>query len=75
MTNSFDFINLDNALNLLIFVILFGYCVYAFLLMMRVRILAQTLNTEKSSFISFLAKIHFFVVLAGSVVVTFLILL
>lgn len=75
LTNSFEIINVKNALALVVFVVLFGYCVYSFLLMMRVRILAQTLKTDKSSIVSFFAKVHFFIALAGSILVVFLILL
>ena len=74
MTDIVDIITVKNAFRLLIMVILFGYSLFSLVLMFRIKILADTLKTQKSGFVSFLAQLHFFMVLAGSVLVAFLIL-
>ncbi len=70
-----DLLTMGNVFRLLLMVILFGYAGYSFLLMMRVRILAETLKTERSGFVSLLAKLHFFMVIVGCVIVGILVLL
>lgn len=75
MIDLVEILTMKNVLRLLMIVILFGYCVFAFVLMLRVRILSQTLVTQKSTFVSFLARIHAIVVIVGSAIVGILILL
>lgn len=75
MDEVFELITVRNALSLLIFVFLFGYVVFAFLLFLRIRILAKTLETIRSGFVVLLANAHFLMVLIGSIVVALLILI
>ena len=70
-----DIFTLKNVIRMLLFIILFGYCFFAFLLYVRVRILTQTLNTSKSGFTLFLARAHLLMAIIGSIIVTVLILL
>lgn len=74
MIDIVDIITTKNVFRLLIFVILFGYNVFSLVLMFRIRILADTLKTEKSVLVSMLAKLHFLMVLIGSILVAFMIL-
>ena len=74
MVEALDFFTVKNALRLLILVFLFGYSIFSLLLMLRIRILAQTLKTPKSPLMSLLAKIHVLMVVIGSVLVAILIL-
>ncbi len=73
--NLVDILTLRNVLKVAMVVILFGYVGYTFLMMMRVRILSQTLNTVRSAFVYTLARIHFFGALIGSLIVVLLVLL
>jgi len=74
MTDTFDFLTIENTFRVLIFVFLFGYCLFSLVLMFRIKILADTLQTKKSGFVSLVANLHFFLVLAGSILVGILIL-
>lgn len=74
MVEFLEIFTVKNALRLLIFVFLFGYSAFALLLSLRIRILAQTLKTSKSALIALLAKMHFIMVVIGSVIVGILIL-
>ncbi|MBN2100994.1 hypothetical protein JW710_03860 [Candidatus Dojkabacteria bacterium] len=74
MTEFFDMLTVRNTLRLVILVMLFGYCIFSFFLLLRVRILAQTLKTDKSWFINLLAQIHALVVVVGSIIVSILVL-
>lgn len=73
MVSIIDFLTLKNALRLLLLVFMFGYCIYAFFLMMRVKILAQTLKTEKSATIATFAWLHFIMVIVGCLITAILI--
>jgi hypothetical protein len=70
----FDLLTIKNVYRLLMFVILFGYNLFCFFLMLRIRILAQTLKTKKSIFTIRIAQIHCLVVFGGSILVGILIL-
>lgn len=74
MVDAFDFFTIQNAIRLLIFVFAFGYCIFSLLLMLRIRILAETLKTPKSPLMVALAKIHVLMVVIGSILVGILIL-
>lgn len=74
MIEFLEIFTVKNALRLLIFVFLFGYSAFSLLLSLRVRILAQTLKTPRSALIALLAKMHFLMVVIGSVIVGILIL-
>lgn len=69
-----DLLTLKGIFRVLIFIVLFGYCAYSLFLMLRVRILAQTLKTDRSPFVAFLGRIHFLIVIIGSIVAGTLIL-
>lgn len=75
MVEMLDFFTMKNTFRVLLLVILFGYCAFALFLMLRVRILSETLKTEKSVFVNFLARLHVFMVIGGSILVSILILL
>ncbi len=74
MVEILDVFTIKNMLRLVLFVFMFGYCAFAFLLSLRINILAKTLKTPRSSFITLLAKVHFLVVLIGCIIVGILIL-
>lgn len=74
MIDIVDVLTMKNVFRVLIFVILLGYNIFSLVLMFRIRILADTLKTPKSPMVSMLATVHFFLVLAGSILVAFLIL-
>lgn len=70
-----DFFTMKNAFRLLIMVFVFGYVLFSLVLMLRIQILSDTLLTKRSPLVNYLAKIHFFMVLVGSIVISLLILL
>ena len=74
MVEVLDLLTIKNSFRLLIFVLLFGYCMFSLLLMLRVSILAETLETIRSGFVKLLAKMHLMMVIIGSVIVGILIL-
>lgn len=74
MVEFIDIFTVKNALRLLIFVFLFGYCIFSLLLMLRIRILAQTLKSPKSLLMASLARLHVLMVIIGSIIVGILIL-
>jgi hypothetical protein len=75
MVEALDFLTLKNALRLVVIVFMFGYCVFAFILSTRVKILADTLKTEKSGTMAVLAWSHFLMAIIGCVIVGILIML
>jgi hypothetical protein len=74
MTDIVDILTIKNVFRVLIFVILFGYNLFSLVLMFRIGILADTLKTKRSVFVSLLSKAHFLMVLVGSILVAFMIL-
>lgn len=74
MIDVIDVITFKNVFRVLIFVIMFGYNFFALMLMLRIRILADTLKSSNSKLIVFLAVMHEIIVLGGSILVGFLIL-
>ena len=74
MIEAMDIFTVKNALRLVILVFLFGYVMFSLVLMLRMKILAQTLKTPRSPLIALLAKMHFLMVLIGSILVGFLIM-
>lgn len=74
MVEVFDLFTIKNSFRLLIFVLLFGYAMFSLLLMLRINILADTLETVRSGLVKFLAKLHLLMVIIGSVIVGILIL-
>jgi hypothetical protein len=70
-----DILTMRNVYRLLVLVILFGYNLFSVFLMLRIRILAQTLKTKKSALALKIAQLHMFIVFAGSILVGILILL
>ncbi|MBN1618982.1 hypothetical protein JW887_06630 [Candidatus Dojkabacteria bacterium] len=75
MVDPFDFFTLKNAFSVLMLVLLFGYCIFSLLLMLRVRILSQTVETKLGGFINFLARAHLVFVVAASIVIAILVLI
>lgn len=69
-----EILTIKNVFRVLVFVIMLGYCIFSFVLMLRIRILADTLKTQKSGVVSLLAKLHFLMTFVGSILVGFLIL-
>jgi len=74
MDSTIDLFTIKNSFRLLIFVLLFGYTMFSLVLMFRIKILAETLETDKSAVVNFLAKLHFLMVLVGSIIVGILIM-
>lgn len=74
MEDLIDILTLKNVLRVLLLVVMFGYNIFALMLMLRLRILAQTLKSSNSGMISFLSLMHMIIVLCGSILVGFLIL-
>ena len=74
MVDLLDVFTVKNMLRLVLFVFMFGYAAFAFLLSLRIGILAKTLETPRSSFVALLAKVHFLVVLIGCIIIGVLIL-
>lgn len=74
MVEVLDLLTIKNSFRLLIFVLLFGYAMFSLLLMLRINILADTLETVRSGLVKFLAKLHLLMVIIGSVIVGILIL-
>jgi len=75
MGEMLELLTMKNTFRVLLVVVLFGYCAFALFLMLRVRILTETLKTEKSQFVNMLSRMHFGMVVGGSIIVCILILL
>lgn len=72
-TGQIDFINF--AFKLLFFTVIVGYVFYAFLLTIRVRILADTVTTKNTKFAVWLTYVHMIAALIGSFLALVLLLL
>lgn len=74
MVDVLEILTMRNGFRLLIFVLLFGYSMFSLLLMFRIRILSDTLETVRSPLVSILAKVHFLMVILSSIAVGILIM-
>lgn len=70
-----SFLGLNFVFKVLFFVILVGYVLYAFLLLLRVRILADTVKTPQNKLIHLIASGHLALSLIGSFLAMILVLL
>ncbi|MCA9374851.1 hypothetical protein KC622_00810 [Candidatus Dojkabacteria bacterium] len=66
---------LNTVFQLLFFVVLVGYVFYAFLLTLRVRILADTVSVKYSKIVKSVTIVHIVVALVGGFLALILILL
>ncbi|MCA9376989.1 hypothetical protein H6763_03055 [Candidatus Nomurabacteria bacterium] len=74
-TPSVSFLGINFVFKLLFFVLLVGYILYSFLLLLRVRILADTIKTPHSGKVMFATTIHLLISLIGGFLAMILILL
>lgn len=75
MVDIIELFTMRNAFRLFIGVFMFGYTIFAFFFMLRIRVLSQTFKTEKSRLMNLLAQLHLVLVFIGSIIVGLLILL
>jgi hypothetical protein len=68
-------IGLAFLVKLLLLAVLVGYLVYSFLLTLRIRILDETIQTQRNSFVRLISFVHLFFALIGSFFAVILILL
>lgn len=74
-TIEFGMGSLSGIIKILFLVIAFGYLIYVFLLTLRVRILADTVQTPSNVTAKLISYIHLFVAVVGSLLAVILILL
>lgn len=74
-TPAMGFLGLNFVFKLLFFVILVGYALYAFLLLLRVRILSDTVETPQNKLIQLIASAHLALSLIGGFLAMILVLL
>lgn len=74
MNEIIEILTLKNVFRVFFFVIMFGYLIYAWLLSLRIRILAQTLKTKISSTIQLVSWMHFILVVFLCLIIGIMIL-
>ena len=75
ITPQIDLFGFNIVFKLLFFIIIVGYIFYAFLLLLRVRILSDTVSTKNNKFVQLLVFAHLIVALLGGFLAMIVILL
>ena len=74
-TPGIEFLGLNFVFKLLFFIIVVGYALYSFLLLLRVRILSDTVDTPNNKMVQFVALAHLGLSLVGGFLAMILVLL
>ncbi len=74
-TPGIEFLGFNFIFKLLFFVIIVGYALYSFLLLLRVRILSDTVDTPHNKMVQILAFAHLALSLVGGFLAMILVLL
>lgn len=65
----FELIGISSVLKVLMLILIIGYVFYAIMLLLRVRILMDTVNTRFNTVVRTMTLMHLFIAMVGSFVV------